>query len=176
MATCASCGTTILFGGKRSGDLRFCSQKCFDKSLVVQLAAQLPEDLVNQEVIATHQGRCPKCQLPGPVDVHVSHRVWSALHVTRWSSRSQVSCRSCGVKSKLADAMFCFFLGWWGFPWGFIMTPIQFFRNLLSLWSTPDPTRPSPALESLVRAKLAAQVIAEHQAAKVSCADGDGPA
>ena len=28
MATCASCGTTILFGGKKIGDKRFCDDKC----------------------------------------------------------------------------------------------------------------------------------------------------
>ena len=118
MAKCAYCGTTILFGGKRDGDLRFCNQKCFQKSDVVRFAQRLPDDVVQKEAATVHQGTCPRCQGPGPVDVHVSYRVWSAIHVTQWSSRPQISCRSCGVKSKVRDMLYCLALGWWGVPWG----------------------------------------------------------
>ena len=69
--------------------------------------------------------------------------MWSALVILTWSSRPQICCRSCGVKNKISDALFCFFLGWWGFPHGLIMTPIQLGRNLFGIFSMPDPSRPS---------------------------------
>lgn len=163
MAKCSYCGSTIIFGGKREGELTFCNEKCLEKGIVVRLAQSLPENLVQEQVTAIHQGNCPKCQGRGPVDVHVSYRVWSVLIATSWQSRPQISCRSCGVKSKLGDAAFCLLLGWWGFPWGLIMTPVQIIRNLAGLFSSADPNRPSPALTSIVRATMAAQFLEEQQ-------------
>jgi hypothetical protein len=54
-------------------------------------------------------------------------------------------------------------LGWWGVPWGLVMTPVQLVRNLISMASTPDPSSPSPALEKILRHNLAAQILAEKQ-------------
>jgi hypothetical protein len=80
--------------------------------------------------------------------------------MTRWSSRPQISCRACGNKSKLADAAFSLVLGWWGFPWGFLFTPVQITRNLAGLLSSsPDPYRPSPQLEKVLKLNLAAKAV-----------------
>jgi hypothetical protein len=48
------------------------------------------------------------------------------------------------------------FLGWWGFPWGLIMTPIQIGRNLYGMASPPDPSRPSAQFEKVLRMTMAA--------------------
>jgi hypothetical protein len=129
MATCDHCGTFILFGGKRLGGLRFCSDACLQKgsyrSAAQQLAQQVPEELVQQQVLAVHQGVCPKCGREGPIDVHVSHRVWSAIHLTSWKSRQHVSCRACAVKAQCGDALFSLLFGWWGFPFGLVLTPVH---------------------------------------------------
>ncbi|OGV45902.1 MAG: hypothetical protein A2X46_06920 [Lentisphaerae bacterium GWF2_57_35] len=66
----------------------------------------------------------------------------------------------------IEEKLLCLFFGWWGFPWGLIMTPIQLGRNVFGLFTSPDPTRPSAALTSIVRANLAAAYVAEHQARK----------
>jgi hypothetical protein len=110
---------------------------------------------LHEEVRKVHQGHCPRCQGPGPVDVHVSHRVWSALVVTRYSTRSIVSCKSCGTKARLLDSALALVLGWWGLPWGLIMTPVQIGRNVVGFFSAPDPRLPSTALEAAVRSQLA---------------------
>ncbi|MGA2065438.1 MAG: hypothetical protein ABSG86_10725 [Thermoguttaceae bacterium] len=170
MAKCAYCGTIIVFGGKKDGGLRYCNSGCWQKGAPVRLRRQveewLPDDAVQEHAAAVHQGKCPRCHGPGPVDVHVSHRVWSAIKVTRWSSRSRVCCRACGAKAKLGDAVFSFFLGWWGFPFGPIMTPLQVLRNLAGLLSRPDPSRPSTALLCLARESLARDFLREQQAGK----------
>jgi hypothetical protein len=85
--------------------------------------------------------------------------VWSALFLTSWKSRPHVCCRSCGIKSQLGDAVFSLVLGWWGFPWGFIVTPIQVVRNVVGVARGVDPSKPSGQLENVVRLGIAAQVV-----------------
>ena len=160
MARCAYCDTFILFGGSRDGELRFCNADCHQRGILKSVADQLPADRVNQYIEEVHSGLCPKCEGPGPVDVHTSYRVWSALVMTQWTSRPAVCCRRCGVKSKLGSAAYSAVLGWWGFPWGLVMTPVQIVRNVGGLFSSPDPERPSEKLENLLRLHLAAQVTA----------------
>lgn len=87
MAKCDYCGTTILFGGRRQGDLRFCNDRCQNGGALISISRQLPESLVQPKIWEIHRGLCPKCGGPGPIDVHTSYRVWSALLVTSWSSR-----------------------------------------------------------------------------------------
>lgn len=113
-----------------------------------------------------HAGICPKCNGQGPVDVHLSYKVWSALLVTSWSSNPLISCRSCGVKKQVGGALFSIVLGWWGFPWGFIMTPIQVIRNIVGMVSEPDASRPSPKLENILRLNLAAQLVEQSEASQ----------
>jgi len=97
MAKCDYCGSTIIFGGKRDANGRFCNQKCQGRGGLLALSRQIPEGAVQEQVWKFHQGPCPKCNGAGPVDVHVTHKVWSALYLTSWSSTPQTSCRSCGM-------------------------------------------------------------------------------
>lgn len=166
MAKCDFCGTTIIFGGRRQGDLRFCNDRCRQNGALLNVSKQLPEGLVQQKTWEIHRGLCPKCGGPGPVDVHNSYRIWSALLITSWNTRPHVSCRSCGVKAQLLDAGFSLVLGWWGFPWGFLVTPIQIGRNLVGAAKGPDPSQPSAKLEKVVRITIASQAVAAAQTAQ----------
>lgn len=163
MAKCAYCNSTILFGGARDGDLRFCNSLCLKNGVAVRLAKRIPDEMIQGEVEAIHHGPCPQCSGPGPVDVHVSYRVWSALVMTSWQSRPQLCCPSCGVRNKLGDALFSLVLGWWGVPWGFLITPIQIVRNLAGLAFAPDPCKPSKALAMIVRTHMAQRFLEERQ-------------
>lgn len=158
MASCGYCSTTILFGGKSDGGRRFCNDKCLQQGQLLSLANTIPIELVKQHTHDVHQGSCPQCQGPGPVDVHTSYRVWSALIVTSWQSRPAVSCGKCGTRRKLGDSAFSLLLGWWGFPWGLLATPVQVGRNLFGLARRRAPDQPSPALEQMVRLSMARQV------------------
>jgi len=165
MAKCDYCCSTIIFGGKNDVNGRFCNQKCQSRGGLLAISRQLPDATVQDQLLKTHQGRCPRCQGPGPVDVHVSHKVWSALVLTSWSSAPQISCRACGMKSQATGALFSLFLGWWGFPWGLILTPVQIGRNLFGMAHTPESSHPSPQLEKTVRMSLAASSIQTNAAA-----------
>jgi hypothetical protein len=94
----------------------------------------------------------------GSTDVHVSHSIWSALVVTTWKSSPQVSCVPCGKKAKIKATVGSFFLGWWGFPWGIIGTPIQISRNVFGLVNSQPTFTPSAQLERMVRLGLAAEL------------------
>jgi hypothetical protein len=156
MARCDYCNSMILFGGKKQGDLRFCDAKCEQRGVLALVASQLPADAVALHLGEVHRGNCPKCGGAGPVDVHTSYKVWSALVMTQWSSNPSVCCRSCGTKQRIGDTVYSALLGWWGFPWGLVMTPVQVGRNVVGFFRTPDPSGPSPALEKIVRLHLAA--------------------
>ena len=158
MANCATCGSTILFGGVRDGDLRFCNNECHAKGYLFEIAAQIPEEEIRRQVQEVHAGPCPKCGGNGPVDVHNSYQVYSVLLMTSWKTNQLVACKSCGTKAKIGDLLFSTFLGWWGFPWGLFVTPVQIFRNLRALMISPDPYSPSDSLEQVVRLGVASAV------------------
>ncbi len=167
MAECAYCGSTILFGGKKEGNLKFCNQSCAENGYVLLVAEQVPDNIVRDHVQQVHSGLCPKCQGSGPIDVHTSHTVWSALLVTSWNSNPQICCRSCGLQHQLRGLGFSLLLGWWGFPWGIIMTPVQIVRNLSGMVSGPDPLQPSEKLHQQVRLALAANAVEQYQKASI---------
>ena len=158
MASCAACNATIFFGGNRTGDLRFCNASCQRNGNLAIAASQLDADTVSQHLEKLHRGNCPKCGGEGPVDVHTSYRIWSALVLTQYSARPSICCKSCGTKQRIGDTVYSAVLGWWGFPWGILVTPIWIGRNVVGFFSNPDPEQPSPALEKGVRLHLASNV------------------
>ena len=159
MAQCGYCGTTILIGGVRDGNERYCNKRCHQNGYVLRAAKHVPEDVVERQTEEVFRGSCPKCRGPGPIDVHKIHRVWSALVLTHWSSAQRVCCRSCGIKGQLGSVLYCLVLGWWGFPWGLVLTPVQVTRNLIGMCGGRESSRPSPELRRLVQASLGAQII-----------------
>lgn len=159
MAACATCGATVLFGGKTEGKLRFCNDKCLQKGRVLVVVDQIPRDLLAKRVQEIHKGRCPRCKGVGPVDVHMSYSIWSALLVTSWKSSPHISCRPCGRRRQLTDTIRSLVLGWWGFPWGLIMTPVQITRNVGALLRGEKATAPSAKLAQQVRLEMAAQLV-----------------
>jgi hypothetical protein len=163
MARCDYYGTIILFGGAVDGDLRFCNETCQANGMVLSVAHQLPEGAVAEHLRSVHEGECPSCNGPGPVDIHTTHRIWSMLVMTSWQNSPRMCCRSCGIKAQLGGLFSCLVLGWWGFPWGLIMTPVQVIRNLSGIIAGPDPSRPSAQLERAVRVQLAAHLLAQGQ-------------
>jgi len=161
MTKCAYCKTTILFGGVQDNYLRFCNEECHQNGYPLLVAEEIPQTVVDQNAGEIYRGRCPKCKGQGPVDVHISYRVYSAVFYTSWSSRSHLCCKSCGIKTQLSDTFFSLLLGWWGFPWGLIMTPVQVARNIAGALSSSAEPQPSEKLKQLVRVVVAKQLVTE---------------
>lgn len=161
MKACAHCGTSILFGGRKNDGQTYCNDTCMERGTLVLRSRELPPEVVARAMAEVVDGNCPVCDGPGPVDVFVSHRVISALVATTWKTIPRISCRGCATKAQLGNTLTSFLLGWWGFPWGLLMTPVQIVRNLAGLSREADREHPSEQLESLVRMKLATQAQVE---------------
>lgn len=164
--TCVACNSRIRWGGEDVGAYSFCNDTCFERFILSDVVTRLDPEIVEQAIAEVHQGECPECGGDGPVDMHTSHRVWSVLVLTQWSSHPQLSCRSCATKAKLTSTLFCGVLGWWGFPFGLVMTPVQIIRNLAELAGGPRADEPSDELERLVKLRLGTNVLVASQQQK----------
>jgi hypothetical protein len=153
-------------GGVAQGPERFCNATCRNNAFILNLSQNIPADVLQQKIEEVWRGKCPKCGGYGPVDVHKAHQVWSALILTRWSSRGYVCCRSCGTKQQLGGLLFSGVAGWWGFPWGLILTPVQITRNIVGMCGGPDRSSPSPALRKVVQVSIGAKIYAANQQKK----------
>ncbi len=163
MAKCDYCGTGILMGGVRVGELRFCNRKCANNAAILNASRNIPQTEIDRQVEEVWRGNCPKCRGLGPVDVHKFHQVWSALVLTRWTSSPQISCRSCATKRQLGAAAFSLFCGWWGIPWGIVLTPVQIGRNIAGMASGPNSSIPSPQLRKVVQLHIGSQILANRR-------------
>ena len=165
MGTCAYCKSLILIGGVKDGSQKFCNPNCQQSAAIVAMSNTIPQHVVQERVWAVHQGACPRCHRGGPIDVHMRYSIWSAVLLTSWSNGQEVCCRSCAVKTQLLASLGCLLLGWWGIPWGILMTPVQLTRNVIAMAKPPDPTKPSARLETIVRLSLAQEAMAKQTAA-----------
>ena len=165
MEKCSYCGSSILMGGVRNGGQRFCNNKCANNAYVLSASQTVPRDVLEQKVEEAWRGNCPKCGSPGPVDVHKFHQIWSALVLTRWTTSSQVSCKSCATKRQAGALAMSMVLGWWGVPWGLILTPVQVTRNIIEMSGGPSSAAPSPALRKLMQVHIGSQILANKQRA-----------
>lgn len=166
MAVCGNCGAIHFLGVKRGGK-SYCNSKCAELGPLVEHAAAIPDEFLDYAVAATHQGACPRCGSEGPVDIHLSHRVMSFLVLTSYSSTPRLACRACARGYQIRESILSLILGWWGFPWGLVMTPVQISRNVVGMFRGPSPNEPSAQLRNFVQLAVAAQMAA---AAPSECA------
>lgn len=157
MEECGSCGANILFGGQEAGGNRYCSRSCLERARAALLAGEVDPAEVQREMANISLGACPECgDRTAPVGVWVAHRVYGLAIVTRWTSKPQISCASCGRKALVAGILFSLVFGWWGLPWGLLITPLQITRNVLGLTPWADPNNPqSPLLYAMAARRLA---------------------
>jgi hypothetical protein len=130
---------------------------------LLDIADQLPPEVVDSYMHVMQMSPCPQCEGPGPIEVHTSYRVWSAAVVTSWSNRPRISCKKCATKAQLGNMVFSSVLGWWGFPWGLVMTPVQISRNIWGMFYRPAVGKPSPQLVKFLKLNLASNYLAQRQ-------------
>ncbi|MDR0705012.1 MAG: hypothetical protein LBF88_08490 [Planctomycetaceae bacterium] len=163
MSNCTNCGEFILFGGIKDGLNHFCSEKCrqrFSLAAIEQLAQEhLPDNFVEQQVNEFHQSDCPCCGGRGPIDIHNSYRCVSLIVLTRSQTIPQLSCRSCAGSAKLKNLLLTGFFGWWGLPWGLVLTPLYIGKNLYGLIFPTPSDRPSEQLRQHVKTTLLIQIL-----------------
>lgn len=151
MHPCDFCKKTILFGGVQDGQFRFCGQDCAIQGKGLVDAFALPDALVDPILMTSHQAKCPRCNGPGPIDVHHYHSIWSIFILSRWVTKTRISCRPCGLKAQAFASVFSLIFGWWGFPWGIVITPLQIGKNLKLMLFPFSTLRPSKDFERVIR-------------------------
>jgi len=155
MEPCAACGQTIAFGAKDVSGHKVCSDKCVEAVVGALTAQKVPESAALERAQQIHSGACPKCGGVGqPVDLQAAHRCISLVFMTRRSSKMELSCHACGNKMRLRESLLTLVLGWWGFPWGLIYTPVQIGKNISAMSAAPS-TGPSADLVYSARKMLA---------------------
>lgn len=152
-----------MFGGKKEGELKFCNEKCLENGYVLVAAEQVPLNLIEDLASNIHKENCPKCRGSGPVDVQTSYTIWSAVVLSSWKSNPEVCCNTCGYKKKTLALLFSMVLGWWGFPWGIIMTPIQISRNIAGFFTGANEKGASDKLKQFAKIQIAAQALEENR-------------
>lgn len=159
MASCNQCGKSILFGGHNLDGRRYCSAACARSHPLHLAAERVPHDILQRHVDAWRRAACPKCKrTDSPIDLREHHRVHSMVLLTQWSTRRSVCCRRCGRREQMLSTLYCATLGWWGFPWGLLVTPIQIGRNVAALCAR-ETERPSAGFEQIVRRQIARQYL-----------------
>lgn len=166
MASCAACGRTVLFGGTKDGNFTYCNDDCYAAAVVYAVAADIPPEVVRERAMQIFGGLCPKCGSSGPVEIFSSHFIASFLVMTSFKTREHLCCVSCARKSQLMALFGSVVAGWWGFPWGILMTPVYVVKNVAALVKSPPGLEPSPALIEFVSTQLAAEAIGAHDGAR----------
>jgi len=156
---CPTCGNQIIFGGIKDGEIRYCGKKCYEADEIGRYARELPSRAVEMFAREIHSGPCPKCDGNGPVDIHNSYSVYSIILYTSWKTDEHLICKKCALKQQATDLVGSFLLGWWGFPFGLIVTPIQILMNVAAMFQTPGSDGPSQNLLEKSRRIIAARQI-----------------
>ena len=154
------CGSFVLFGGVKDGEQRYCSKKCYEADDISRVAKQVPVALVEKFAMALHEGPCPKCNGSGPVDIHESHSVYSAVVYTKYQTKQHLLCKKCALKQQTVDLVGSLIAGWWGIPLGPIVTPGIVIMDVVSMSRNPGLSGPTNALKQRARMLLAARHLA----------------
>lgn len=74
---------------------------------------------------------CPLCgSRNSRINATMVKEVMSFILITNYSSKIKVGCQSCLDKANESATLKTALLGWWGFPWGLIRTPMALFANV----------------------------------------------
>jgi endogenous inhibitor of DNA gyrase (YacG/DUF329 family) len=158
MATCMTCGKTLIAGGIKDQGYRFCSRMCHQrKAPYLAKMSEISEAAVDAEVESLRTKKCPRCGKNKHIDEHSSVFVYSMIFITRFGRNRHMCCRGCALKAQALDILGTATLGWWGIPFGLIGTPAGIVINLAQMSITLRSNKPSRRLRNFARERLARQ-------------------
>src|SRR5258706_4353758 len=138
MAICDFCGASHRGEHASVGTLRFCTQSCADRGRILQTLDLFPSSAINSYVENTRSGRCAECGAQAPSNIHKSYRVYSVLIYTSWKTLIHYCCQRCGRGHQGSSIVFSGLFGWWGFPFGILLTPWLIFKNIVEMTHRDD--------------------------------------
>ena len=157
---CDYCGNSAKHKPTFDNGQRFCSKKCLQAARLSEVAVDLTRIEIEQMAGKIRSGTCPVCsEISSPVEVRFYYTVMSFIVLTRYTKKSRICCLNCGRKENWKAFLSTFFLGWWGFPWGVLMTPAYLIANLGEMFEKRKVGEPSEDLlrEAKFRLALSAQ-------------------
>jgi len=156
---CSTCGSSILFGGKKAGSRKYCSKKCLNADEVGRISDSVTDNQVDDLVVQIRGSACPSCKNEGGLEMFKSYFVYSVIILTSWKEKPELSCKPCAKKRQIKDLFASFFLGWWGIPFGLIVTPIILIMNGVALIVDPSKKHPSKAIKERARLLIAQDIL-----------------
>ena len=157
MASCATCNSFIIVGGEKVDEFRFCNKKCLESGGVYIEATKVTDAEIDALAKEIHAGVCPMCEERSGVEIRKSYDIVSFVFYTRHSTHTHICCRVCALKKQSIDFVGSFFLGWWGVPWGLLITPVQLLSNIGAMLFPPNTDEPSKDLRAATRMLIAQQ-------------------
>ncbi|RTL29950.1 MAG: hypothetical protein EKK47_12060 [Burkholderiales bacterium] len=155
---CDFCGSSARFSAVLDEGQRFCSKSCLRSARLLEASEDIPKEAIFQHACRIKEGPCPSCQRTlTRIEVRPYYRVWSVGLFTQWTKRTHICCLSCGRKTNLESLIFSVVLGWWGIPWGLIITPGQIIANITEMLRSRGDSEPSAELIQAARLDLAAR-------------------
>jgi hypothetical protein len=156
---CDFCGSSARFSALLDGGQRFCSKNCLRNARLMEVSEDISEETIFQHACRIKESPCPLCQqLSSKTEVRRYYRVWSIGILTSWVKRTHICCLSCARKTNFGSLIFCTLFGWWGIPWGLIITPAQIFANISEMFKSRSESPPSEELIQAARLDLAAKL------------------
>src|SRR3954451_8251241 len=143
----------------RFGEFEFCCTTCRIRGQALKAAiADLPHELIHEEVERVYRSKCSLCSRGSELDLHESHKTWSLLTYTRSECKTELCCSDCGKGEQWAALIHCLLLVWWGIPGGLTCTPTHIYLNASALLSHSPSSGPSMRLRKAVQKKLATRL------------------
>jgi hypothetical protein len=156
---CDFCGSSARFSALIDEGQRFCSKACLRNARLLEVSEDISNEDIHAHAFRIKNGACPECQQSeSKTEVRRYYRVWSAIVLTQWTNRTHICCHSCGRKTNFGSLVFCTLFGWWGLPWGLIMTPAQILANITEMFRPKANPTPSDELLQAARIDLAAKL------------------
>lgn len=156
---CDFCGSSARFSAVLDEGQRFCSESCLRNARLLEISEDIPKEAIFQYACSIKEGPCPSCQqYSSKTEVRPYYRVWSIGIFTHWTTGTHICCRSCGRKTNFLSLIFCTAFGWWGMPWGLIITPAQIIANIAEMLRSRGDSAPSEELLLAARLDLAAKL------------------
>jgi hypothetical protein len=164
LGTCHTCDAIILFGGVTRDGHRYCGRRCAEEAELGRAIEMIPAEVAESEALRIRRAPCPLCgRADTDVDLRASFRVTGFLLHTSVSTRRQICCRVCGAREAAKAIAHTMIFGWWGFPWGPVLTPMMVLRNLFAMIPRLRNRRVRADFVDAVRLDIAAGVLAQGQ-------------
>lgn len=143
---------------------RFCSSNCVRAARISEAAVDISAEQIQTLALAIRSGPCPDCRLSeSVVEIRFQYRVVSLVLITEYQRKSRLCCVACGRKQNMKAFCLTFFLGWWGVPFGLIMTPTYLIANMGELWENRTVGQASEDLLKLAKLQLAEKAYQSHR-------------